>query len=200
MRFRNLLMGPEAIVIAVDMRSSSRMLDDLIIHSRLDPYIELLTAMKHQIAASTISHRCTPYKFTGDGWLILFDPSTAGAVIYAFMRELSACYEAKSDKLLSCLNVRPPKHGLTFGIDSGLIRKETMFQRPEYIGQPIVTACRLQAACGRLQTPSYSAFVSTTVFDQYLAAISGIITEDGSLRLGTVEDGKDLAYKQLPIA
>jgi hypothetical protein len=199
MRFRNLLMGPEAVVIAIDMRSSSAILDDLIIHSRLDPYIELLTAMKHQIADSTMSHRCTPYKFTGDGWLILFGPDTAGSVIYAFMRELSACYRTKSEKLLSCLNVRPTKHGLTFGIDSGSIRKETMFQRPEYIGQPIVTACRLQAACGRLQTPLYSAFVSETVFDRYLAAIPGLATEEGSLRIGTSQAGKDLRYKQLSI-
>ena len=197
MRFRNPLIGPEAIVVAIDIRSSSRMLDDLVIHSRLDPFVDLLTAMKHQIAESTISLRCAPYKFTGDGWIVLFDTSTEGTALYDFAVGLSACYRTKSKGLLEHLSVPPPSHGLTFGVDSGPILKTTIFQRPEYIGQPIVIACRLQAASKKSPTPAYRALVSAAVFDRYLSAIPGVESREESVRLGTAEDGKDFPCKSI---
>ena len=197
MQFRNPLIGPEAIVVAMDMRSSSRMLDDLVIHSRLDPYVDLLTAMKHEIAASTLSLHCAPYKFTGDGWIVLFHTSTEGMAIYEFARRMSDCYRFESAKLLERLTVPLPAHGLIFGIDSGPILKKTIFQRPEYIGQAIVVACRLQAESKRLQASGYSAFVSSKFFGRYFSALSGLEVEHGSMRLGTLDEGTDVPYEKV---
>jgi hypothetical protein len=53
------------IVIAIDIRSSSKMLEYFKDHRKpVDPYIALIMAMKHKIDEFP---GCIAYKFTGDG-------------------------------------------------------------------------------------------------------------------------------------
>jgi len=187
MRFKNPLMGPNAVAVVVDIRSSSQMLDDLVASgSPLDPYIDLVGEMKHTIAPYTLSAACKPYKFTGDGWIVLFDGETPGAVLYEFTAALSACYARHIPRLLGYLTTRPVLLGLTFGIDNGSVKKLTIFQHDEYIGHSIIIACRLQAAA-RDSADSYVAYVSEPCFNEYFATIPSLRGSDERVKLKGVD-------------
>lgn len=186
MRFKkNTLIGPDVVAVVVDMRSSSQMLDDLVASgSPMGPYIDLVAEMKHTIAPYTMHHICNPYKFTGDGWIVLFDANTGGAVLFDFVRALGACYARHSPRLLGCLTTPPDLPGLTFGIDSGSIKKLTIYQQTEYIGRTIVIASRLQSAA-RQCPDNYAAYISNPCFEHYFAGIPGLESNDESVSLGS---------------
>ena len=197
MKFKRVMISGEAIVVAFDMCSSSDMLEELILRNDLSPYDHVLTRLKHYLAEAQESVLFDPYKFTGDGWILLFPGNTDGTSLWKFITDLSACYRATSEAdLLPRLNTRPAMHGLTFGVERGPIAKMTIFQQTEYVGRPIVIACRLQAAVkGATRNPAYKALVSASVFDDYFARIGKLGALNRNVSLHNIRGGRTFRCK-----
>ena len=126
--------------------------------------------MKHFLAAQQEEVLFDPYKFTGDGWILLFPPNTNGNALSTFLTELCRFYAKEYRKTLKpYLANLPTVAGLTFGIDKGPAEHLIMYGPPEYVGRAINIACRLQSAVkDKGGTPAYKALVSNAVYAEYL--------------------------------
>jgi hypothetical protein len=62
----------DAVVIALDMCSSSDIIEELTLASDLKRFQDFLTSLKEYLASAQRSVLFDPYKFTGDGWILLF--------------------------------------------------------------------------------------------------------------------------------
>ena len=177
MEFKRILISGEALVLAFDMCSSSDMLEALILRGDTRPYTYVISKIKERLAELQKTILFDPYKFTGDGWILLFPALSDGAALFELLQDLSSYYRTVSEAhLLPRLDTRPEVHGLTFGIDVGPIVKTTIFQQKEYVGRPINVACRLQSAVATVtKRPAYRALVSSTAYDRYFAALGGTI-------------------------
>jgi hypothetical protein len=197
MKFKRMLIGGDTLVVAFDICSSSDIQEELILRHELAPYNKLIEKLKHYLAEAQEWVAFEPYKFTGDGWILLFPASTAGESLWKFMCGLSDCYDrASAHFLLPRLNTRPSTTGLTFGVERGQIAKMTMFQQAEYIGRPITVACRLQSAVKSVTTaPGYKALVSASAFADYLAPLGLVAGRTRNVPLRNVRDGRAFRCK-----
>jgi hypothetical protein len=199
MQFKRVLISGEAIVVAFDMCSSSDMLEELILRANLPSFQEFLTRLKEHLAKAQEAVLFDPYKFTGDGWILLFPGNTDGAALLQFLRNLSAFYQTESEKhLLPRLSTRPRINGITFGLEKGPIAKMTIFQQTEYVGRAIAVACRLQSAVkGTTRNPAYKALVSTSVFDDYLGNTGNLGATTRSISLHNIRNGRAFRCKRI---
>lgn len=177
MDFKRILISGEALVVAFDMCSSSDMLEALILRGDTRPYTFVITKIKERLAELQNAVLFDPYKFTGDGWILLFPAKTDGAALFRLLQDLSTYYRTASEAhLLPRLDTRPDIHGLTFGLDVGPLVKTTIFQQREYVGRPINVACRLQSAVKTVtRRPAYRALISSAAYDRYFAALDGTV-------------------------
>ena len=197
MEFKRVMISGEAIVVAFDMCSSSDILEELILRNDIDPYNQLITMLKQYLAYAQKSVLFDPYKFTGDGWILLFPGSTDGASLWNMLTGLSSFYRSASEgHLLPRLNTRPTINGLTFGIEVGSIAKMTVFQQTEYVGRPITIACRLQSAVKSVaNNPGYKALVSATVFSDYFASVKNVNGSNRNVSLRNIRGGREFRCK-----
>ena len=75
------------IVVAFDLCSSSQIMEDLLLSEKFDRYETFLTCVKRWLMNWTNSHpsgngRFELYKFTGDGWILLFPAATDGMALH----------------------------------------------------------------------------------------------------------------------
>jgi hypothetical protein len=82
---------------------------------------------------------CNPYKFTGDGWIVLVDAS-CGPSLRTVLVGLVTQYKQLVERLvLTGVGSRPKLVGLQFGIEKGPVansyRPRTAAHRPSDIGQ-----------------------------------------------------------------
>ena len=155
-----------ALVVALDICSSSTIAESLILAGDFSCFVELITAIKHHLAADQKAITFDPYKFTGDGWILLFSPSVDGEQLVAFLKRLCAFYarEFRRRVLPNLLHV-PRVSGLSFGIDKGPIIDMKIYGQWEYISRALTVACRLQNAVGdKCGSPAYKALVTNVVF------------------------------------
>lgn len=202
MEFKRLLISGEALVLAFDMCSSSDMLEALILRGDTRPYTYVISKIKERLAECQKSILFDPYKFTGDGWILLFPALSDGAALFELLQDLSSYYRTVSEAhLLPRLDTRPEVHGLTFGIDMGPIVKTTIFQQREYVGRPINVACRLQSAVSTVtKRPAYRALVSSSAYDRYFATLDGTIkSANKTTSLRNIRGGRDFRCKLIQI-
>ena len=93
MRYVRVRFDGEAIVVAFDMCSSSDIIEGLTLRGDLSRFQGFLGSLKHYLASAQESITFDPYKFTGDGWILLFPVETAGGALLPFLRELCAFFE-----------------------------------------------------------------------------------------------------------
>jgi len=132
------------VVMVVDIRSSTSMLDDLKQTDNLAVWRNLLINQKQLIFGHYAFSRVEIYKFIGDGWILLFPEDIKRSEMLDFLGEISRQFDMNYDLVKDFLQRRPPKVGLTFGIDSGELIKLEMNEQTEYIGRAINVAARLQ--------------------------------------------------------
>lgn len=203
MEFKRILISGEALVVAFDMCSSSDMLEALILRGDTRPYTYVISKIKEHLAELQKSVIFDPYKFTGDGWILLFPAITDGVDLFNLLRSLSTYYRTTSEAhLLPRLDTSPEIHGLTFGIDMGPVVKTTIFQQREYVGRPINVACRLQSAVKAVtKKPAYRALVSGTAYAHYFAGKDGIIKGvNKTTSLRNIRGGRDFNCKLMKTA
>ncbi len=197
MQFKRVLISGEAIVVMVDMCSSSDIFEELILRNDLSSFDKFITKLKHYLARSQEVVLFDPYKFTGDGWILLFPGNTDGALLCQFLRGLSEFYRDTSKSiLLPRLDTRPTVHGLTFGVEKGRVAKMTIFQQPEYIGRPISVACRLQAAVkATTRNPAYKGLISAGAFQDCFAHTTNLKGSARNIPLRNVRGGRAFRCK-----
>ena len=188
-----------AVVMAVDMCSSSDIIEDLTGRDAMEPYDKAVTKLKHLLAETQKNTiRFDPYKFTGDGWILLFPESEAagkGAAMLNLMRDLSALYDRVFESILRPhLDVIPETLGMTFGLDYGNLHPTTIFQNWEYVGRTINVACRLQS-----KAAPNTALVSNPAFARYITPAAGFAVVDRKHSLKNIRGGADFHCKEVAL-
>lgn len=192
--------APEAVVVAFDMCSSSEIIETLTATGGVKRLQMLFVALERLLIKRRRSLAFAPYKFTGDGWILLFPADVDGAELLKFMRELSAFYRAQFTKIVEPhLAHRPAVVGLTFGVDKGPLHAVKLCGQSEYVGHALHMACRLQAAVrvnGR--APAYRALASESVFNGHFrdARGCGVVVRRTLRALG---NGQRLVCRQIEL-
>ena len=165
------------IVVAFDLCSSSQIMEDLLLSDKFDRYESFLTCVKRWLMNWSEQHappkgRCELYKFTGDGWILLFPDTISGAALMQFMYSLCEMINAELERhIIPSLSSLPPVLGATLGVEGGSLIRMTMNEREEYVGRALNIACRLQNAV-KDKTPHpgcYKALVSSRLYNERFA-------------------------------
>src|SRR4030095_6841791 len=167
------------VVVAFDLCSSSQIMEDLLLSEKFDRYETFLTCIKRWLMNWTNAHapgngRFELYKFTGDGWILLFPAATNGRALMETMRSLCEMINAELARhILPSLSSVPSVLGATLGVEEGNLIRMTMNERDEYVGRALNIACRLQDAAKEKEHPGcYKAMVSARLFNDRLARLN----------------------------
>lgn len=209
MKYLDVILGQdcEAIVVAFDMCSSSDIIEKLIARGELRRYTKLLEKIKHHLADAQQNAPFVLYKFTGDGWILLFPIKDNdgcpidGRVVLQFMRNFSVWFKRAFRELVAkYLDMPPSTTGVTFGVDVGPLHRMKMYQRDEYIGRAIFVACRLQGAIkDRDKSPGYKALVTKSVFNDHLALATGYKAQEVQRKLRNIGGGAVFRCKKIQL-
>jgi class 3 adenylate cyclase len=154
------------IVLVTDICSSSEIMEDLLRTGNIAIWRNLLICLKQQLRKASQKLGFEVYKFTGDGWILLFQADYNGSQILNFVSELSAQFEEEfKSSVFQYLENPPDITGLTFGMDSGPLVHIEMMEMQEYVGRAINLACRLQGAIAETDILSgYKVMISNRLF------------------------------------
>ena len=168
------------IVVAFDLCSSSQIIEDLLLSEKFDHYEAFLTCVKRWLMNWTSQHappkgRFDLYKFTGDGWILLFPATISGKALVDFMYNLCEMISAELARhIIPHLSSVPTVLGATLGVEEGPLLRMTMNEREEYVGRALNIACRLQNAVKEKEPHSacYKALLSARLYNERLARLS----------------------------
>src|SRR5262245_61271173 len=113
------------IVVAFDLCSSSQIMEDLLLSEKFDRYEAFLVCVKRWLMNWASQHRPGKggfelYKFTGDGWILLFPETTRGKALIDFMRSMCEMISAELARhILPSLSATPAVLGATLGVEEG---------------------------------------------------------------------------------
>ena len=169
------------IVVVLDLCSSSQIMEDLLLSEKFDRYEAFLTCIKRWLMNWTEAHappkgRFELYKFTGDGWILLFPDTIRGEHLVAFLHNLCEMVKAELARhIVPNLSTMPAVLGATLGVEAGHLVRMTMNEREEYVGRALNVACRLQDAAKDKETAHpdcYKVLVSARFYNERLAKAS----------------------------
>lgn len=156
------------IVVSFDICSSSDIIEDLILTNNLKAMRDLLIKIKKFLRREAVNGEFEIYKFTGDGWILLFPEDAKGKYIMDLLERLSEYFKELIIEVVSLLGNKPNIIGITFGIDSGKLIRIIMMGKEEYIGRAINIACRLQNSIkDEDKHPGYKVLVSRHTFKKF---------------------------------
>ncbi|MCP4049420.1 MAG: hypothetical protein GY730_01760 [bacterium] len=156
------------IVLTTDICSSSQIMEDLLRTESISFWRDVLIELKNFLAKYSANVGSLDlYKFTGDGWILLFSKGFDGVEIMTVIYEINEFFNSLFDSNISNKLDKPPKiKGLTFGMDSGPLIKFEMMEKFEYVGRAINLACRLQSAISEEDIHSgYRLIVSNPLYE-----------------------------------
>jgi hypothetical protein len=171
-----LITPEEKIVVAFDICSSTTIIEDLTLTNNVGKLLDVLDDLKTLLFEKKQNLKFEPYKFVGDGWILLFPADTSGQQVIRLLHQLSLTFARRfSNYVEPILEVQPEIKGLTFGVDVGLIHRVRMFGAHERIGRPLVVACRLQGAIkDGCECPAEKVLVSRQCYEKYFARVGDI--------------------------
>lgn len=142
------------------------------------------------------------YKFTGDGWILLFDSEYNGKEILNFLTELSERFEIDFKNLIYRHLENPPDiSGLTFGMDSGPLVTTEMMERQEYVGRAINVASRLQGAIEDTDIlTGYRVMISNSLFQSMGTELDNFHPELVKRKLKNIVRGGEFQCYRLSIS
>ena len=191
----------DKIVVTVDICSSTVILEDLLKTNNIKKWRDLLIWLKEYLEKESKKMRANLYKFTGDGWIILFNPKKRENII-PFLSELSKKFEYEfTDKIYNILDSPPDIVGLTFGIDEGTLVKMTMRNNIEYIGRAINVACRLQGVIDDIDIKAgYRAFMPHRLYNNMKDKLSEYSPDAKKRPLRNISGGRLFSLYRLSIS
>jgi class 3 adenylate cyclase len=156
----------ERVVVFFDICSSSAILEDLLATNHVKVFRNLLISLKSHLRTHSSTGVFTPYKFIGDGWVILCPSDVSGPALVNFLTRLSQVFSIKFRKrVVPLLQHKPEVTGLTFGVDKGPLVRIVMNEQEEYIGRPLNVASRLQGAIkDKDDNPAYKVLFTNHAF------------------------------------
>lgn len=189
------------IVVSFDICSSSDIIEDLTLTGNLLVMRNLLIAIKKFLKKKAKVLGFDIYKFTGDGWLLLFPEDIKGQVFLNLLTDLSKYFKKKySSLILPLLETKIATSGLTFGIEKGSLIKLRMMNRPEYIGRALNIACRLQGSIkDKDPHPEYKALFSRHVFRSLLGDLQQLKPKPATRTLRNIHGGKNFRCMKLKL-
>jgi len=193
------------IVVVFDVCSSSQIMEDLLLSERFDNYELFLGCIKRWLfdQLERDVFKAQPfdlYKFTGDGWVLLFPSATDGTLLVSFMRGLCEAVDGELARhILPYLNTNPPELGVTIGVDKGSLVKLTMRGQDEYVGRPLNIAFRLQNAVKEVTPYGNMALVSKQIFNDYFGS-STYKAEPVNFGLRNINSGRDFSCWRIDFA
>lgn len=174
----------DKIVVVFDLCSSSQIMEDLLLGDRFDRYETFLTCVKRWLMNWSEQHSQVHghfelYKFTGDGWILLFPATISGKALLHSMYSLCEMINAELERhIVPSLSSMPAFLGATLGVERGHLVRMMMNEREEYVGRALNVACRLQSAVkeneprqtdeGKPGASCYKAFVSARLYNERL--------------------------------
>jgi hypothetical protein len=178
----------DKIVVVFDLCSSSQIMEDLLLSDRFDRYETFLTCVKRWLMNWSEQHsrvrgQFELYKFTGDGWILLFPATISGKALVNSMYNLCEMINAELARhIIPSLSSMPAILGATLGVERGNLVRMMMNEQEEYVGRALNVACRLQSAVkekesnqtdeGRLGGNCYKAFVSAHLYNERLGQLN----------------------------
>jgi len=188
-------------ILTFDICSSSNIIEDLKMTENTGIWKDLLVLLEKYLAKRTEEYGFILYKFTGDGWIILFKYDLSGEELFEFLRGLSIFFN-KRMKTISrkYLETTPDILGLTFGLDRGTLIKFKLSGRLEYIGRAINVACRLQGSIrdddGK---PQYKVLMTKSVYNQIKEDISDLQPKNAQRTLRNIAGDKAINCMKVSI-
>jgi len=179
-------------VVTFDICSSSDILEDLIRTENVGDWRDLLIKVKKFLIRKQSELDFVLYKFTGDGWILLFDYDCSGKELFDFLKVLSGIFERNINRLSkTVLETTHDILGLTFGIDRGTLIRFVMAEKTEYIGRAINVACRLQGAIkDKDKKPQYKVLMTKNVYKQIKGDIENYKQKPVSRKLHNIAGDK----------
>lgn len=189
-------------VVTLDICSSSHLIEDLLKTNNIKVWRDLLIGMKDYLLREADKYSAEMYKFTGDGWIILFDEPYSGKLIFDLLsgiyQEFDAIY---TNSVYVSLDIPPEIYGLTFGIDEGPLIQMEMQDKNEYIGRPINVACRLQGVIDEIDIKGgFRVFMSHRLFHLLKDDLSEYDPEAIERPLRNISGGADFRCFRLAIS
>lgn len=137
----------QKIVVFFDFCSSTTILEDLLRSESEKCWRDLLIEFKNFLREKRNNNNFDIYKFTGDGWILIFNSDYDSLKLFGLLKSLCVKYEKLfKKKIKPVLSVDVGSTGITFGIDKGTLVQLIMNGKKEYIGRPLNVAARLQIA------------------------------------------------------
>lgn len=165
--------GGSAIVVFLDMCSSSKILEALAVRGRVSIFTEFVDELKVELLRVRSITNFILYKFLGDGWILLFPAETDGTKLLDALAKFSFAYQSLVEvRMLQHIDLRPEIVGLTFGVDVGDLIPSVMQGKKEFIGRALNIASRLRDAVNSQSAdPAYKALVSRVFHRGYLDGV-----------------------------
>src|ERR1051326_6701160 len=127
----------ERIVVAFDMRSSTKILENLSEKGNeakfLDLWDELAEVIRERSTHDTRSGHIVlhqidfiPSKFTGDGWLLIFPLDTEPLQIIRLLHQISLTFASRFLSIIQPVLTASVTSGLRFGMDCGPLLRYPM--------------------------------------------------------------------------
>jgi len=184
----------QKIVVTFDICSSTAIIEDLHKTENIIKWRDFLIWMKEYLTMKSKEMNFTIYKFTGDGWLLLFDYNYSGDDLITFLQDFCKQFKMRyTKKIEDFLETPPDISGLTFGIDHGSLVQILMNNRMEYVGRAINVACRLQGAIkDRDKSPQYKALLTKPLYQSIRHLIPDIQHVEVRRKLRNIAGGEEV--------
>jgi hypothetical protein len=180
------------LVVIFDTCSSTTILEALKRTDNLAIWRDLHIAMKAYLLEQGSSLGMEPYKFIGDGWILLFSEKVPRDRLCQFLTNLSVWFEGHFQARISPLLAHQPRPlGLMYGIDAGELIRLEINENVEYLGRAINVAARLQGETKHLVGgPSYKALFSRNSFFAGGSAPANVEHSSVVVNLRNISDGQ----------
>ena len=204
----------DKIVVVFDLCSSSQIMEDLLLSDRFDRYETFLTCVKRWLMNWSEQHSQVNglfelYKFTGDGWILLFPATIRGKALIQSMYSLCEMINAELARhIIPSLSSMPAVLGATLGVERGNLVRMMMNEQKEYVGRALNVACRLQNAVkekeshpadeGKPGASCYKAIVSSRLYNERLEQVNmPYKVESATSPLRNILRGSGFACRQI---
>lgn len=152
-------------IIVMDLCSSSVILEKLQTAGKIKVWRKLWKKIFNQLTRKMkFATRCKPYKFIGDGFIILYRHQFSDS-LYDFMKDLNEISCTILKEILDEYNIKPKRFGFCYGIDRGELIPTFLLGSKEYMGEAINAATRLQGLL-KADEDACSVMVSEKVYEK----------------------------------